>query len=115
MKRRWPRFSLRTLIIGVLGIAVCWTLTATWGVKNVLDKIPKEGVEERSGNTMRSADVSIHGFTVKGRLVRATAIAPFIIRVTAQQEDAGETVETFFWFFGYDYEFAYSGELGPKK
>jgi hypothetical protein len=105
MKKRFPRFSLRALIIAVVAIGVCWTLTATWGVENVFSFYSKTiGFTERSGNTLRIANTDANEDLTPDKFweIRATAIAPFFIRLSITQAGVvkAEPV-THFWFFGY--------------
>lgn len=115
MKKRFPRFSLRTLIIAVLAIALCWTLTATWGISNVLAKIAANRPEfERHivGNELhlRLVGLSINEIVEDWNsewIAHATPIAPFLVRVKFRKMkdnlefrvDGDDT--TYFWFFGY--------------
>jgi hypothetical protein len=104
MKLRRPRFSLRTLIVVVLGIALCWTLTATWGISTVFDTYPTLYQKERNGNSMRFVNV-VRGEDIvpdKDMIVSGTAISPFFIRIITHEANANwEVTSTYFWFFGY--------------
>jgi hypothetical protein len=110
MKKRFPRFSLRALVIAVLAIAVCWTLTATWGVSTVLEgkwSDMKTWERHREGNSLRLL-LRQHAESAKIWEVRVhcTAIAPFLITSTVELSYDGQnfqqqTKATDFWFFGY--------------
>jgi hypothetical protein len=116
MKKRFPRFSLRALVIAVLALAVCWTLTATWGVNTVFAGIPH--TKEWRGNVLRAErrddDGSLYVWDSQ-----ATAIFPFIIReqIRAQMPSGfpWEDQRTWFGFFGYYCEIHQPREALRKK
>lgn len=118
MKKRFPRFSLRALVIAVLGIAVFWTLTATWGIANVFDVHWNlesfERVQEGNELHLKARD---GGLSPEEWRVRGTAIAPFLIKIQykyavdfAVQKEPSETI--YFWFFGF--QRVVSKTLKPK-
>ena len=95
--RRWrPRFSLRTLLIGVLLIALSWTATVVWGVPEI---------EAQVHTKYR------YGPFNPPEIVRTDAVAPFIVSThfvrqpvlaaTSDSKETGSETQTWFWFFGY--------------
>jgi hypothetical protein len=108
MKKRFPRFSLRALVIAVLAIAVCWTLTATWGVHSIFDMDHPQ--EDRWQKTVRGNSVCYEKTAANGDgyfwEYKSTAFLPFLIctrekaRRSGTMGDAWGTENTFFWFFG---------------
>ncbi len=78
---RWrPRFSLRTLMIGVLLIALSWTATVIWGVPEILH---------------RSYLGRILGETHPK--IISNAIAPFVIRIQYSNQ-MYDRKEIWIWF-----------------
>src|SRR5437879_4370167 len=101
MKPRWPRFSLRTLIVVVLAVGLCWTLTATWGVNSIITSSPHN--KEWRGSVLHVERIDDDGSRYVWDL-KATAILPFIVRNHERgQMPSGlqyEDTRTWFWFFG---------------
>jgi hypothetical protein len=111
-KKRRFRFSLRTLLIVVLLYALCWTLTATWGVWGVGMRLI-----ELNTHTNDIEWVSYRELQVKSREKKAgsewqsatgkgSAVFPFVVKWTFQNKTADgvkshESTATFVWIFGY--------------
>ena len=112
MKKRFSRFSLRALVIAVLTIAVCWTLTATWGIETVLERIPPIYNQARNGNTLRVFFEGNAGSDSVERDFKARALFPFYItveikgyRISGSNSHEPELLSVnsteYLWFFGY--------------
>jgi len=102
--RRWiPRFSLRTLLIVVLVYALLWTLTATWGVRDVISSMEfGQGFSvSKAGNTVHIVSKSNDGYDWKNRVF---ATCPFCVYITAHGRMNGHEIDAhakLLWFFGY--------------
>jgi hypothetical protein len=105
-KKRRFRFSLRTLLIVMLLYALCWTLTATWGVSDVLKTYQQKNrtVLSTGNNDVFIRRVDSDGSTYEWK-VRAISPAPFYIKeVTHGQMPDGlqyDRENSYLWFFGY--------------
>ena len=74
-KPRWrPRFSLRTLMIGVLFLGFSLTATQVWGVPRICEKY---GAALEDGHML----------------------FPFIVQVNFHKADGIDDYECWFWFF----------------
>ena len=85
-----PRFSLRTLMIGVLLIAGSWAATAVWGVSTVRkNSFVDEFIAVDEQNT---------------KIVSCHAILPFVVKIEYHTRDPEWLdTQTWFWLFGYTY------------
>jgi hypothetical protein len=106
MKRKWFRFSLRTLLIVVLLYGTLWTLTATIGVEHTLDRIGQYH-KDNQGTVVTRGNGVIHSVfpdsTWVDLYVRANCICPFSIKLYATQGENTEVISTggCYWFFGF--------------
>ena len=90
-KPRWrPRFSLRTLMIGVLLISFVWTSTVVWGVPSVIEKIPIE----YHWDQFEKANLPT---------MSARGIAPFLVKVDFIKHNQIVCTAQYIWLFGYSF------------
>ena len=124
MKLRRPRFSLRTLVVTVLVLGMCWTLTATWGISGFIERFPAEFNPVRTGNSVHVAWTDFDGQKAECTYT-GTAIFPFLVRVDTNGEwkatpgtsdvDTQYSISaTYFWFFGYVKALKYQQGIKPK-
>jgi hypothetical protein len=104
-KRRRLSFSLRALVIVVMVLGVCWTLTATWGVDGLLYREPQESftiVKNTNEIVVRRADPDGSVYEWKSR---ASVPLPFYVKVEThgRMPDGYESnwEDSYIWFFGY--------------
>ena len=115
-----PRFSLRTLLIAVTLLCVylgMWSLTASWGVRDVTEStasnFPEESTRlDHDPNRVTSSNWTDPPWHFVGN---GSSPCPFVVGVDygSQVGHLAGTCERiyFFWFFGFKHHISGLGEL----